>query len=135
MSLRIAVLGAGPVGLEAALYARILGYQVTAFEAGSTGENLERWGHATLFSPWKMNHTPLGLRAARRVGPTGKEPGPDDLITGREHRRLYLEPLSRSPLLQGTVRERHRIISVGREGLLKSDRIGDVRRSEAPFRL
>src|SRR5690242_16514866 len=96
-SWRIAVLGAGPVGLEAALYGASLGCEVTLFEAGTVGENYERWGHVTLFSPWRMNHTPLGLQAIAATATPGRAPGPEDLLTGREHRRLYLEPLSRSP--------------------------------------
>ncbi|HVW37886.1 MAG TPA: FAD-dependent oxidoreductase, partial [Pirellulales bacterium] len=41
---RIAILGAGPIGLEAALYARYLGYDVDIYERGRAAENLLRWG-------------------------------------------------------------------------------------------
>jgi hypothetical protein len=37
---RIAVIGAGPLGLEAALYGRFLGYDVTVFERGEVGQSL-----------------------------------------------------------------------------------------------
>ena len=61
---RLAILGAGPVGLEAALYARKLDFAVTVYERGRVGEYLLRWGHVRLFTPFGMNTTPLG-RAAR----------------------------------------------------------------------
>ncbi|HKD37575.1 MAG TPA: FAD-dependent oxidoreductase, partial [Pirellulales bacterium] len=41
---RIAVLGAGPIGLEAALYARYLGYEVDVYERGRVAEHLLQWG-------------------------------------------------------------------------------------------
>ena len=59
----IAVLGAGPIGLEAALYARFLGYDVLLFERGNVAENVRQWGHVRMFSPFHMNATPLGLQA------------------------------------------------------------------------
>ena len=36
--LRIAILGAGPIGLEAALYARTLGHTVMVFEQGQVAD-------------------------------------------------------------------------------------------------
>ena len=60
---RIAVIGAGPVGLEAALYARTLGLPTTLYERGRVGEYLHYWGHVRLFSPFGMNATTLGRTA------------------------------------------------------------------------
>ena len=60
---RIAVLGAGPIGLEAALYARSLKYPVAVYERGRVGEHIQRWGHVRLFSPFGMNSTSLGRAA------------------------------------------------------------------------
>ncbi len=39
---RIAVIGAGPLGLEAALYGRYLGYDVQVFEQGDVAAALRR---------------------------------------------------------------------------------------------
>ena len=47
---RIAVLGAGPIGLDAALTARMLGFPVTVYERGRVAEYVQRWGHAKFFS-------------------------------------------------------------------------------------
>jgi hypothetical protein len=134
MNLRVAVLGAGPVGLEAALQGLAHGWDVTVFEAGVPGENVEMWGHVTLFSPWRLNVSPLGLETLAAEGAPVRV-DPDALPTGREYRGRYLEPLSRSRPLRGRIRERHRVVAVGREGLLKGDRIGDPSRAELPFRI
>ena len=59
----VAVIGAGPIGLEAALYARELGRPVRVYERGLVADNVSRWGRVTLFSPWSMNRSPLVDRA------------------------------------------------------------------------
>src|SRR6266542_1398453 len=94
--LRVAVLGAGPIGLEAALYARRLDWPVTLFERGRVGENLQRWGHIRLFSPFGMNVTSLGRAAILADQPKPAFPGDGDGITGREHVKLYRERLAKS---------------------------------------
>ena len=134
MPLRIAVLGGGPVGLEAALYAATLGHDVTLLEKGRVGENLARWGHVSLFSPWRMNHTPLGRRALEMVG-TSEWPAPEEFLSGIEHLRRYLLPLAGSPLLRGHIQAEHRVTDVGREGLLKGEKIADASRLGYPFRI
>ena len=88
---RIAILGAGPIGLEALLYAHTLGLPATVFERGRIGEYLRRWGHVRLFSPFGMNATPLGRQAILADNPKHVFPDDGDCITGREHRKAYLE--------------------------------------------
>src|SRR5437660_3894700 len=66
---RLAILGAGPIGVEAALYARSLNLPVTLYERGRIGEHLRRWGHVRLFSPFGMNVTPLGRSALLAADP------------------------------------------------------------------
>ena len=132
--LRIAVLGGGPIGVEAALYAATLGHDVTLLEKGTVGENLDRWGHVTLFSPWKMNHTPLG-RATLEAGGYRRWPSPEASLSGRELRQLYVLPLANSPLLRHRIQENSRVVAIGREGLLKGEQIGSRARLEHPFRL
>ena len=56
---RVAVIGAGPVGLEAALYAKACGLPVAVYDRGAIAEHLRRWGHARMFTPFGMNATPL----------------------------------------------------------------------------
>ena len=82
---RVAILGAGPVGLEAALYAAALKLPFTVYERGRVGEHLHQWGHVRLFSPFGMNSTPLGRGRARADQPDHELPADGDILTGREH--------------------------------------------------
>jgi thioredoxin reductase len=132
---RIAVLGAGPIGLEVALYSLRQGLPVTVYERGRIGEYLHRWGHARLFSPFGMNVTSLG-RSAILAEDAGHEfPQETACIAGREHLAAYLEPLAQTPALREAIRLENQVLYVGRQGLLKEDDPGDPRRSRQPFRL
>ncbi len=131
----IAVLGAGPIGLEAALYGRFLGYEVNVYERGRAGEHLLRFGHVRLFSPFRMNSSPLGLAALEAQDVAWQPPPPDALLTAEEHVKKYLRPLAESDLLVAGLRERTTVIAVGRDGPLKGELIGKPARAEHPFRL
>jgi thioredoxin reductase len=132
---RIAVLGAGPIGLEAALYARKLGYPVTVFERGRIGEHVLRWGHVRLFSPFGMNTTPLGRAAIQADDP--RHDWPDDTVctTGKEHFTMYLEPLAKASALGDCLRADTQVLYVARRGYLKEEGAGDSQRGRQPFRL
>ncbi len=132
---RIAILGAGPIGLEAALYAATLDLPVTVYERGQIGEHLRQWGHVRLFSPFGMNTTPLGLARIKAELHQHSLPGEQECITGRDHRTAYLEPLAGCTLLRGRIQTGIQAVAVGRQGLLKQDLPGDPKRGQAPFRL
>jgi thioredoxin reductase len=132
---RIAIVGVGPIGLEAALYARTLNYPVRVFERGQAGEYWQRWGHVRLFSPFGMNSTPLGRAAILAAQPGHEFPADDACIMGREHRDRYLLPLSRVSALKDSVHTETAVLAIGRLGLLKEDEPGDPRRARQPFRL
>ncbi len=130
---RIAVLGGGPIGLEAALTARSLGYPVSLYERGETAGNVRDWGHVHLFTPWSLNVSGLGERRLMETGHLAQPlSGSSDCPRGTEFREQYLIPLSRLPEMNGVIREHTRVIAVGRAGLLKGDMKG---RAEEPFRL
>ncbi len=132
---RIAVLGGGPIGLEAALYAHHLNFLVTVYERGRVGEYLHRWGHVRLFSPFGMNATPLGRAAIRADHPQNDFPGDQNCISGREHLAAYLEPLAKTSLLRDCLQTETQVLNIGRRGLLKEDGLGEARRGQQPFRL
>lgn len=127
MTPRIAVLGAGPTGLDAALAAVERGWDVTVYEAAPhVAGHVRAWGHVRLFTPWSMNLSPrvqalLGEVPAGNVEPTGHE------LAG------VLEQAAR--VLGERLRLSHRVDAVAREGLLKSEEIGTDRRARRPFRL
>jgi thioredoxin reductase len=123
----IAVLGAGPIGLEAALYGRYLGYRVDIYERGQVGENLLDYGHVALFSPFGMNRSPLGLAALAAQGENWHPPTDDAVLTAGQFVDAYLRPLSRSDLLADGLCERTRVVAVGRKRHLKTDMGGEDR--------
>ncbi len=133
---RIAIVGAGPVGLEAALEARRRGHEVTVYERGRVGEHFRRYGDVVLFTPFRMNSTELGR--ARLAAAGAPVPTPEALLSARDFALRYLVPLSRLPELKDSIHEGARVTHVAREGLHKPDAIvavGDHARSSRPFLL
>ena len=129
---KIAIVGAGPVGLEAALAAIERGAEVEIFERGATADAVGQWGHVRMFSPFGMNATPRGLE---RLGRAGVElPEANALLTGSEFRERYLLPLA-STLSPGILHERCAVAAIGRTRVLKGDHIGDPARGGSAFRL
>lgn len=127
---RIAILGAGPIGLEAALAASARGDDFEVFEADSrAGGNVRRWGHVRMFTPWSMNVSPR-MRAALPSAPGGAS-----LPTGTAFADELLEPIAALPQLSGRVSLNTRVLAVGRDNLLKHEAIGGERRAGQPFRL
>lgn len=135
MTKRIAILGAGPIGLEAALYAQSLKLPVTVYERSQIGEYLRYWGHVRLFSPFGMNVTPLGRAAILAERPKHTFPEDAECITGWQHRASYLEPLAQCAGLRDCIKTGVEVSAIGRRGLLKEEAVGDPRRGQAPFRI
>jgi hypothetical protein len=131
----IAVLGGGPIGLEAALYGRALNFPVTLYERGRIGQNVHDWGHVHLFSPFGMNTTPLGRSAILAERPRHPFPAGDECITGRQYLAGYIEPLAATSLLKGVVFANTNVPFLGRAGFLKHQSPGGQQRSQRPFRL
>ena len=118
---RIAILGAGPVGLEAAAYALHAGLDVNVYEAAGIAANIERWGFLKMFSPFGWNSTPLGQSLIRRESPKQEFPADSDLMTGREWRDGYLMPLACAGELPGVIHTETRVLAIGRGGWRKSE--------------
>src|SRR5437016_1920047 len=132
---RIAILGAGPIGLEAGLVAHTLRLPVTIYERGRVGEHLHRWGHVRLFSPFGMNSTSLGRNTIQAENANHEFPAEGECLTGKQHLDVYLEPLARTAPLRDCLRMDSEVLHVGRRGFLKEDGTSDGRRSQQPFRL
>lgn len=131
----IAILGAGPIGLEAALYARFLGYDVQVYERGHVCEHLRRWGHVRLFTPWHMLGSPLGIAALTAQDSNWRPPERDALLTGHELVERYYLPLAQSDLLIDGIREQTEVVAVGRETLLAGEKLGSDEREDQSFRV
>lgn len=132
---KIAIIGAGPIGLETAVYASRLGFEVDVYEKGRVGHNISRWGHVSLFSPWSMNHSPLAVKLLREQRPEWREPDESAMLTGSEFVQTYLIPLSRLPGIVGSIHEETEVLGISRDGLLKGDLIGYGSRADRQFRL
>ncbi len=124
--MKIAVFGAGPIGLEAATEAAARGHDVVVYEAGRVGEHVRAWGHVTLFTPWHMAVTPRG---SERVGWAPADP--EAFPTGAELVERYLAPLAASL----DVREGHRVLEVGRSTRRKGQDLASSARAAEPFRI
>lgn len=132
---RIAVIGAGPIGLEAALYGRLSGWSVKLFERGRVAAHVRDWGHVRLFSPWNMNTSSWSRDFLAENDSDNKPSDPDACPTGCEFVDRYLLPLSRCPLLTDVIHEQTTVLGVTRSRSWKGDRIGHPARAHDPFRL
>lgn len=129
----ILIIGAGPVGIEAALYAKSAGYQVRILEKGEVAHNLQQWKHVTFFSPFGMNHSPLGKKLLAKQGVP--LPGDEEYLTGRAYLERYLLPLANSQFLKPHIISGCEVIAVSRRGILKNEHIGDGQRANYLFRI
>ncbi len=116
---RLLIIGAGPIGLAAALGGMQRGWDVTVLEQGEAGASLRRWGPTKFFSPLSMNLPP---------GVPCSLPG-DAILTGAEFADAVLVPIA------DRVKTGHRVIAVTRAGLTKADFARHPIRAERAFRV
>jgi len=129
----LAIIGAGPVGLEAAAAALDRGFDVHVFERGEVGAHVIAWGHVRMFTPWRMN---VGRHSARLLEQNGwTRPDGDAYPQGAELATQYLEPLAKHPQLAARIHANTQVVHVSRRGMLKGDSIGKAARREQSFRL
>jgi cation diffusion facilitator CzcD-associated flavoprotein CzcO len=126
---RVAIVGAGPIGIEAALAAAERGWPFAVYEAApSVAGNVRDWGHVRLFTPWEMN---VSERVRAELGDAA--PGGSDLPTGDELVERVFDPVAAS--LGERVQVGTRVRAIAREGLLKHEEISSDERGRRPFRL
>src|SRR6185312_16532782 len=115
----LAVLGAGPIGLEAALAGLDRGFDVHLFERGEVGSHPVAWGHVRMFTPWRMNLGPSSVEHLTSAG--WQAPDGESFPTGKELADGYLAPLARLPEFANRLHTHAQVVHVSRNGLLKSD--------------
>lgn len=123
------MVGAGPIGIAAALGGIDRGFDVTLFEKGNAGDSLRSWGNTRFFSPLGMN---ISARMRELLGATI----PDDaLLSGTEMIEEVLRPIASRDPLSARIRTNTRVTAIGRRGLTRSDFAGHSLRAERPFRI
>lgn len=130
MSLPIAVIGAGPVGLAAAAQLLARGLEPLVLEAGPRiGHAVGAWGHVRMFSPWRFN-TDAAARALL-AAEGWSAPDEEAFPTGAELVARYLAPLAATAALRGRIRTGARVVGVSRRDF---GRLRDgAGRDAAPF--
>jgi len=130
----VAIIGAGPIGLDAALACSDAGWSHTIYEAGDrAGAHVRAWQHASMFTPWRLNVSP---RMRSRLEDAGRDvPDGDTAPSGAELIADLIEPLGALPEIRSRLTLRARVVAVARAGLLKHEEIGAGTRATRPFRL
>ena len=129
---RLIIVGAGPIGLHAALRATSSGFSVTVLERAEIGAAVRKWGHVRLFTPFSMNSTAAGRKIAAACG---RLPNEDALLTGNEYLESYLSRLAASTPLVRNIQTYREVTAVSRQTYGKSHAPGRLERSNSPFRL
>ena len=115
---RTAIIGGGPLGIEAALYAQRLGHTVFLFEREpEVASDIRPWASVTMFTDWQSSRSSLGelaLRedAAAKEMPLGKLPAPGLHLTGERFVDRYLKPVAAA--LGTSLHLETRVAAVGR---------------------
>lgn len=131
----IAVIGGGAIGIEAALYARFLGYFVLLIEGAKMAQSWRGGSHVPMPATFGQSASPLGLAALEAHRPDGALPDHSAATTGHEFAEKYLVPLAKTDLLYESVSVHARVASVSRLGV-RRETGGDLQdRADTEFRL
>jgi thioredoxin reductase len=127
VGLPVVVVGAGPVGLAAAVHLLDQGLEPLVLEAGEhAGTHVREWHNVRLFSRWAEVVDPAAKKLLAATGWT--PPDPDAYPTGQEWAQHYLQPLAE--VLGDRVRFGARVVGVARRG---RDRVVDAGRGTEPL--
>lgn len=130
----IVVIGGGLTGIEAALYARFLGYTVLLLESKKVGQSLARWGDRLIDAAWGQITSPLGLAALQAQGKTDL-PAAESRISYRQFVEKYVLAVARTDLLYDSIQINSRVHSVSRLRCLPQENVSVAKLSELEFRV
>lgn len=119
MTKKVAIIGAGPVGLAAAAHVLERGMNPVVLEAGATaGHAVRQWKHVQLFSPWEYNVDKAAASLLSAIG--WNSPDPQIYPTGSELLEQYLDPLATRTSLAAAIRTSSRVTAISRVGFDKA---------------
>lgn len=113
---KLGIIGAGPAGLEATLYARFLGYEVVLWEQGEPAARIPSDDHPPLGAFGDLSST-LGRAAIAAQDPDRKLPPLTEILTAAQWRDLYLLPLAQSDLVIDCLRTSTTVTRVTKDGI------------------
>jgi hypothetical protein len=129
----LAIVGAGPIGLEAAFEALDAGFDVHVFERGEVAAHPIAWGHVKMFTPWRMT---LGPRTREHLERSGWQAPEADLCpTGLELAERALQPAARLPEIRDRIHTHSQVVHLGRRGGSKGEPSEKAARRQLDFRL
>ena len=131
----IAVIGAGPVGIEAAIYARFLGYFVSIFEERRVAHRMLDWHNRPLDVTVAQCTTPMGHAAIAAQYPEYVAPAADHVYTGRSYAEEYLLPLAKTDLLFDDIHFLSPVADVSRYRTHVTDDLDPQERCNDEFRI
>ena len=131
----VAIIGAGPVGIEAAIYARFLGYFVSIFEQRRVAHRMLDWHDRTLAVSVRECTTPMGHAAIAAQYPEYVRRKPNDVFTGRSFAEEYLLPLAKTDLLFDDIHFLSPVVDVSRCRTYVTDEIDKQERCNDEFRV
>ena len=131
----IAVIGGGPAGIEAAIYARFLGYDCLLFDAARPARFVKRWHQRPMGASAAALTTPLGWAAIRTQEPDSARPELTQAWTGEQFERDYLTPLAKTDLVHDCVQFNSPVVEVCRHSLYRWETEDLQARANAEFRL
>jgi len=133
----IAIVGAGTHGIEAGLYGRFLGYNVTIFEKGVVGQNMLQASDDDLTVLPDQCLSPLALSAVAAQN-AGENPANPPLMlptTVSEWVHRGLVPVSESDLLRGRVKTGQHVTRIDPLDVRSDDKSEDLSNFPADFQL
>jgi len=131
----IAIIGGGPVGIEAAIYARFLGYFVSIFEQRRVAHRMLDWHDRTLAATVEECTTPMGHAAIAAQNPEYVRRPASDVFTGRSYAEEYLLPLAKTDLLFDDIHFLSPVVDVSRCRTFVTDAIEKQERCNDEFRI
>ena len=131
----IAIIGAGPVGIEAAIYARFLGYFVSIFEQKRVAHRMLDWHNRPLDVTVEECTTSMGHAAIAAQNPEYARRNSNDVFTGKTFAEEYLLPLAKTDLLFDDIHFLSPVSDVSRYRTFVSDVIERQERCNDEFRI